>query len=164
MSKTKKTKSDNTQYYKDKKEINDFLFHRKKEAIRILNRKVPFLIFPMKFMEIEDISFSIADFGKVFICLHLKDGETEIITSKNGAPVHYDPPGLKTIGPGAKLKKEFIKKAQDILTVYINVLEGMKIKYPEQTIHFGRDNTDLINEMTMSENLVLSMKPSNKNL
>ena len=55
MSKTKKTKSDNTQYYKDKKEINDFLFHRKKEAIRILNRKVPFIIWTKNKNVIEQI-------------------------------------------------------------------------------------------------------------
>lgn len=102
-------------------------------------------------MKIEDISFTIADFGKVFIHLHLKDDDTKVITSKNGRAVHYDPPGLITIGPGLDYEKTFIKRTEEVLNGYLQLLEALKTKYPDKNIYFGRDNSEYIERITLLE-------------
>lgn len=147
MSKTKKTKNnpgENAEYYDDIKKANELLFYRKKEIIKYLNKKVPFVVFPYKYMKIEDISFTVAEFGKVFIHLHLKDEDDEVITIKNGKLVLYDPPGLITCGPGVEYAKTFLIKAEEVLKGYIQILETIKAKYPEKNIYFGKDNTEFI--------------------
>lgn len=155
MSKTKKTKNsssnESAEYYDDIKKAEELLFYKKNEIIKYLNKKVPFVVFPSKYMKIEDISFTIADFGKVFIHLYLNDDDTTIITSKNGSPIHYDPPGLITVGPGLEYKKTFIKRTEEVLNGYLQILEVLKSKYPEKNIYFGRDNSEYIERISSLE-------------
>ena len=155
MSKTKKTKNNSTienqEYYDDIKKAEEYLFYRKKEVLKHLNRKVPFVVFPYKYMKINDISFTIAEFGKVFIHLHLEDGDTQDITIKKGEIILYDPPGLITCGPGVEYAKTFVQRTKEIFKGYINLLEQLQEKYPNKTIFLGRDNIEFIDRIYMLE-------------
>ena len=154
MSKKKKTSKiyleDNNEYNSDIEKANELLFYRKKEILKYLNRKVPFVVFPYKYMKIEDISFIIADFNKVFIYLHTTEFD-KVITSKNGVPVHYNPPGIITVGPGLEYEEKFIKKTEEVLKGYIQILETLKDKYPNKTIYFGRNNQEFIDKTSCLE-------------
>ena len=154
MAKKKKVGNNNFQenenFNNDIKKAEEILFYKKREIIKYFNKKVPFVVFPYKYMKKEDISFTITDFGKIFVHFYTTE-EQKTIIFKNGVPVHYDPPGLITIGPGLEYEHTFIKKIEDVLKGYLEILEKIKEKYPEKTIYFGRENREYIENISFLE-------------
>lgn len=134
-------------------DINGMLFYKKKEIIRYLNRNIPFFMYPVRYFKIKDMSFTVSEFGKVFIHLYLSDGDIETITIENNKIKQYCLPGLIMIGERPYNLDILINKCKEVFGAYLCLLERVALEYPNQTIYFGRKNTEFINSISESEKM-----------
>ena len=148
----KKEEIEENTYDEDIKKTRELLFYRKEEVLKYINKKVPYVSFSRKYMIIQDISFVITKSGKVFIHLYTKDSGIILITLKDNEPIMYTLENLVMTNLEEKYTKKIIRKTKEILKVYLELLESLKEKYPNENIYFGLVSYEFIEKIIIPEN------------